>query len=57
MNGRRVSTAQARRVGSTLSHTWPTMHTGTDTKICVKFAGIGRVACDTTRYIGDRAQL
>lgn len=57
MNGRRYSTAQAHRVGSTLSHTWSTFDTGTDTKLCVKFEGISRMACETTRYIGNRAQL
>ncbi|MFF4602858.1 hypothetical protein ACFY12_08925 [Streptomyces sp. NPDC001339] len=55
MNDQRLHTAQARRVGSTLSHTWNTFDTGTDTKLCVKFA-ISQMACETTRYIGDRAQ-
>ncbi len=57
MNGKRFSTAQARRVGGTLSHTWGTFDTGTDTKLCVKFDGISRMACETTRYIGDRTEL
>ncbi len=57
MNGRHFSTAQAHRVGSTLSHTWGRFDTGTDTKLCVKFAGISRMACEMTRYIGDRTQL
>lgn len=57
VNGKRFSTAQAHRVGGTLSHTWGTFDTGTDTKLCVKFDGISRMACETTRYIGDRTQL
>ncbi|SEF16545.1 hypothetical protein SAMN05428942_7293 [Streptomyces sp. 2112.2] len=57
VNGRRIGTKVARRVGSTLSAHWPTTDTGTDTKICVTFRGIGRTACETTRYIGDRTQL
>ncbi|WP_148587813.1 hypothetical protein [Streptomyces sp. WAC01526] len=57
VKGRRFSTVQAHRVGDTLSHTWGTFDTGTDTKLCVKFADIPQMACETTRYIGDRAQL
>ncbi|MFF4602628.1 hypothetical protein ACFY12_07715 [Streptomyces sp. NPDC001339] len=57
MNGRHFRTAQAHRVGNTLSYTWSTFDTGTDTKLCVKFARISRTACETTRYIGDRAQF
>ncbi|MFE3688178.1 hypothetical protein ACFXPM_33785 [Streptomyces sp. NPDC059095] len=56
LNGWRLGSAQtARRVGGTLSYHWSGFDTGTDTKICVHFTGISRVACATTKYIGDRA--
>ncbi|MGW0210460.1 hypothetical protein ACWDZ8_33335 [Streptomyces sp. NPDC003233] len=45
-------TETARRVGKTLSYTWSAFDTGTNTKVCVKFAKIDRVACDTTKYSG-----
>ncbi len=58
LHGRQLGRAEtARRVGTTLSYTWSGFDTGTGTKVCVQFAGISRVACDTTRYIGDRASL
>ncbi|WP_330461534.1 hypothetical protein OIB37_34495 [Streptomyces sp. NBC_00820] len=47
----------ARRVGGTISFTWSTMDTDTDTKVCVRFTGINRVACDRTKYIGNRASF
>ncbi|MGW5531776.1 hypothetical protein [Streptomyces xanthochromogenes] len=56
LNGHQLGRPQtARRVGSTLSYHWSGFETGTDTKLCVRFDGISRIACDTTRYIGDRA--
>ncbi|MEU1660670.1 hypothetical protein ABZ527_31800 [Streptomyces griseofuscus] len=44
----------ARRVGHTVSHTWPAFEQDTDVKVCVRFAGVNRVACDRTMYIGSR---
>lgn len=43
---------EAHRVGNTLSYTWTTFDTGTDTKLCVRFARINRTACDSTTYSG-----
>ncbi|MFD9097800.1 hypothetical protein [Streptomyces collinus] len=58
LNGHRFGSAQtARRVGATLSYHWSGFDTGTDTEVCVRFKGINRVACDTTKYIGNRASL
>lgn len=57
LRGSHVSTATARRVGKTVSHSWSGMQTGTDARVCVRFAGIDRVACDTTKYIGRRVSL
>jgi hypothetical protein len=57
LNGKPSATATAKRVGETLSYTWPATDTGTGTKICVRFKGSARTACDTTKYIGDRANL
>ncbi|WP_331718697.1 hypothetical protein [Streptomyces sp. NBC_00212] len=58
LHGRQLGPVEtARRVGSTLSYSWSAFDTGTDTKVCVQFVGISRVACDTTRYIGTRAAL
>lgn len=54
-NGAFFDKAVAKRVGGTLSHTWSSMQTGTDTRLCVKFKGSRRMACETTRYVGDRA--
>ncbi|WP_406011170.1 hypothetical protein OG440_37310 [Streptomyces sp. NBC_00637] len=55
LNGHQLGSVQtARRVGRTLSFTWSAMDTETDTKVCVRFARIDRVACDKTKYIGDR---
>lgn len=54
-NGSLFDKAVAKRVGRTLSHTWSNMQTGTDTRLCVKFRGRQRMACETTRYVGDRA--
>lgn len=56
-DGRHFNTSVATRKGSTLSYTWAGMQTGTDTELCVKFKGSRRMACETTRYIGDRAQF
>jgi len=53
-NGKKHHTATARRVGKTLSYTWSSMDTGTDTKLCVKFKGSQRMACQTTKYVGTR---
>ncbi|PRH77202.1 hypothetical protein C6N75_21550 [Streptomyces solincola] len=47
----------ARRKGKTLSYTWSAFEQGTNAKMCVRFRGIDRVACDTTKYIGNRASL
>ncbi len=56
-DGRRFDTATAKRVGKSLSHTWSNLQTGTDTKLCVKFKGSNRMACEKTKYIGGRAQF
>ncbi|WP_455359510.1 hypothetical protein [Streptomyces sp. SYSU K21746] len=56
-NGEHFDTSVATRKGSTLSYTWAGMQTGTDTELCVRFKGSRRTACETTRYIGDRAQF
>ncbi|MBT2441780.1 hypothetical protein J7E93_17000 [Streptomyces sp. ISL-36] len=56
-NGEKFDTATARRVGKTLSYTWSNMQTGTDTKLCVRFKGSERMACDKTKYIGNRANF
>ncbi|WP_406482552.1 hypothetical protein [Streptomyces sp. NBC_01615] len=55
MNGHHFDTATATRVGKTLSYRWAGMDTGTDTELCVRFKGSQRMACDTTKYIGNRA--
>ncbi|MFE0654173.1 hypothetical protein ACFVZH_37080 [Streptomyces sp. NPDC059534] len=47
----------AKKVGKTLSYHWSSMQTGTDTKLCVKFKGSERMACETTKYIGDRSNF
>jgi hypothetical protein len=53
LNGKRIfRTEVARRVGDTLSYTWPYSDLDTDTKVCVRFDGISRVACETTKYKG-----
>ncbi|MGW2748112.1 hypothetical protein [Streptomyces sp. NPDC001450] len=57
MNGRRFDSETATRVGKTLSYTWSGFDTGTDTRLCVKFKGSQRMACDKTKYIGNRASL
>ncbi|MFE4539665.1 hypothetical protein ACFRKB_32145 [Streptomyces scopuliridis] len=51
-NGERYRTATARRVGQSLSYTWKHMETGTNTKLCVRFAASSRTACEKTRYAG-----
>ncbi len=56
-DGERFDTSTATRVGKTLSYTWSSMQTGTDTKLCVKFKGSSRTACEKTKYIGDRANF
>lgn len=48
-DGRQVGTGTATRSGRALSHTWPTRDTGTDSRLCVKFRGSERMACQTTR--------
>ncbi|MET8218086.1 hypothetical protein [Streptomyces hirsutus] len=54
-DGSRVGSKKtARRKGKTLSYTWSSFQQGTDAKMCVHFKGISRVACDKTKYIGDR---
>jgi hypothetical protein len=58
LNGRQLGgTETARRRGSTISYTWSGFEQGTNVKVCVTFTGINRVACDTTKYIGNRASL
>lgn len=55
LDGRRYGTVEtARRVRGTLSHSWASFEQGTGVKVCVRFAGIRRVACDRTTYIGNR---
>ncbi|MGA4960550.1 hypothetical protein, partial [Streptomyces lavendulocolor] len=57
-DGDRVGKAQtARRKGKTLSYTWSGFEQGTDATMCVRFQGINRMACDKTKYVGDRASF
>ncbi|WP_394427040.1 hypothetical protein [Streptomyces sp. SGAir0957] len=46
--------ATAKRVGKTISYSWRRFNTGSHTKLCVRFARIDRVACQTTKYSGSR---
>lgn len=48
IDGRLDETETAKRVGDTLSYTWSTFQTDTSTKICVRFKGSQRTACETT---------
>ncbi|MFF4442421.1 hypothetical protein [Streptomyces sp. NPDC001621] len=58
IDGHQLGHAQtARRVGKTISYHWSGFEQGTDVRVCVRFAGIDRVACERTKYIGDRAQF
>ncbi|MYV47801.1 hypothetical protein [Streptomyces sp. SID2888] len=58
LDGHQLNSAQtARRVGTTLSYHWQAFDTGTDVKVCVRFKEITRVACDKTKYIGNRTSL
>lgn len=58
LNGRQLGGAEtARRKGGTISYEWSGFEQGTGVKVCVTFTGINRVACDTTKYIGNRASL
>ncbi|MEV6202510.1 hypothetical protein AB0M64_21390 [Streptomyces sp. NPDC051771] len=55
MNGERYGRKEkATRVGDTNSYHWSGWDQGTDAKICVHFKGINRVACEKTKYIGNR---
>ncbi|MFJ8863733.1 hypothetical protein ACIRD8_35635 [Streptomyces sp. NPDC102451] len=56
-NGDHYDSATAKRVGKTLSYRWSTMDTGTNTRLCVRFKGSNRMACETTKYIGNRVNL
>ncbi|MFD7262324.1 hypothetical protein [Streptomyces sp. NPDC059874] len=49
--------ATATRVGKTLSYTWNHSEWDAESKICVRFKGIDRVACERVKDIGDRAQF
>lgn len=53
-NGKHFNTSRATRVGKTLSHKWSSLQTGTNTKLCVKFKGSQRMACQHTRWVGNR---
>ncbi|MFF0220107.1 hypothetical protein [Streptomyces vinaceus] len=58
VNGKRYyGLKTATRKGKTLSYTWGRFQQDADTKLCVRFQGIDRVACEFTRDIGDRAQF
>jgi hypothetical protein len=48
LRGRLDSTATATRSGKALTHTWPRRNLGRHTKVCVKFRGSARTACQTT---------
>lgn len=48
-------TRTARRVGATLSYHWSAFDTGTEVKVCVRFERIDRVACEYTKFIGNRS--
>lgn len=45
---------RATRVGETLSYHWTSWDQGTDAKICVHFKDIDRVACERTKFTGNR---
>ncbi|MFD4865233.1 hypothetical protein [Streptomyces sp. NPDC058412] len=61
VNGKRYAfdknPATATRVGKTLSYTWNHDRWDAESKICVRFKGIDRVACERVKDIGDRAQF
>jgi hypothetical protein len=58
VNGRQYGPKErATRVGGTLSYRWSGWEQGTDAKICIRFARIDRVACEHTKYTGDRANF
>lgn len=42
----------ARLVGTTVSYTWSAFDTGAHTRLCVRFTGINRTACESTTYSG-----
>ncbi|WP_428949850.1 hypothetical protein [Streptomyces sp. cg35] len=46
------SPSTAKRVGKTISYTWSSFDMDTDTKVCVRFKGINRIACQATKYKG-----
>ncbi|MFD4371100.1 hypothetical protein [Streptomyces sp. NPDC058486] len=48
---------KATRVGETISYHWTSWAQGTDAKICVHFKGIDRVACEKTKFIGNRTNF
>jgi hypothetical protein len=48
LGGRLVATATATRAGKALLHTWPSRNIGNRTKVCVKFRGSARQACQRT---------
>jgi hypothetical protein len=48
LDGRLVSTATATLSGKALLHTWAASDLGSGTKVCVKFRGSARAACQTT---------
>ncbi|WP_327687079.1 hypothetical protein [Streptomyces sp. NBC_00467] len=52
-NGERFNTRTAKKKGKSLSYTWSAMDTGTGTKLCVKFKGSSRMACEKTAYSGS----
>lgn len=53
-NGERFNTRIATKKGRSLSYTWSAMDTGTGTKLCVKFKGSARMACERAAYAGSR---
>ncbi|MEU5483474.1 hypothetical protein [Streptomyces mirabilis] len=58
LDGHQLGGSQtARRVGGTISYKWSGFEQGTGIKVCIHFTGIDRVACEETKYIGDRASF
>ncbi|MFI8769395.1 hypothetical protein ACIGN6_31450 [Streptomyces sp. NPDC053792] len=58
VNGRRYGgTERATKVGKTISYRWSSWQTDTGSKICAHFKDIDRVACEETKYIGNRTNF
>ncbi|MBC9715240.1 hypothetical protein H9Y04_22055 [Streptomyces sp. TRM66268-LWL] len=56
-DGDRYKRAVATRRNGELRYTWPREDRDLDTKICVRFEGSQRMACEYTRYLGNRKYI